>query len=69
MYLKDVKSGDLVEVLDIKSMADPFKKAIQGRFHVGEELQDPMEFAKTDLTFPSDEPLPQCWLDPNYKKI
>jgi hypothetical protein len=69
MYLKDKKSGDLVEVLNTKDLADPFKAAIQGRFHVGEELQDPMEFAKADLCFPSDESLPQCWLDPNYKKI
>ena len=69
MYLKDKKSGDLVEVLDVKALADPFKDAIQGRFHVGEELQDPMDFNKSDLCFPSDESLPQCWLDPNYKKI
>ena len=69
MYLKDKKSGDLVEVLDAKTLVDPFQKAIKGRFHVGEEMQDPMDFSKSDLIFPSDEPLPQCWLDPNYKKI
>ncbi|KPJ91975.1 MAG: acetyltransferase [Gammaproteobacteria bacterium SG8_11] len=69
MYLKDKKSGDLVEVLDTKALADPFQTAIQGRFHFGEEIQDPTDFAKSDLIFPSDEPLPQCWLDPNYKKI
>jgi hypothetical protein len=69
MYLKDQKTGDLVEVLDVKALADPFQKTIQGRFHVGEELQDPMEFDKTNLLFPSDEALPQCWLDPNYKKV
>lgn len=69
MYLKDKKSGDLVEVLDIKALADPFQTTIQGRFHVGEELQDPMDFEKSNLIFPSNESLPQCWLDPNYKKI
>ena len=69
MYLKDKKSGDLVEVLDLKALADPFQKAIRGRFHSGEELQEPAEFAKSDLSFPSDEPLPQCWIDPHYKKI
>jgi hypothetical protein len=68
MYLKDEKSGDLVEVLDVKTLADPFQKTIQGRFHVGEELQDPMDFDKANLLFPSDESLPRCWVDPDYKK-
>ena len=68
MYLKDIKSGDLVEVLDVKTLVDPFQKTTEGRFHVGEELQDPMDFSKTDLIFPSNESLPKCWLDPNYRK-
>jgi hypothetical protein len=68
MYLKDKNSGDLVEVLDVKALADPFQKNIQGRFHVGEELQEPMGFDKVNLLFPSDESLPRCWVDPDYKK-
>ena len=68
MYVKDKKSGDLVEVLDVKALADPCQDTIRGRFHVGEELQDPMEFTKADLIFPSEESLPKCWIDPNYKK-
>jgi hypothetical protein len=68
MYLKDQTSGDLVEVLNVIGLADPFQKTIQGRFHVGEELQDPMDFDKMKLLFPSGESLPQCWVDPNYKK-
>ena len=40
---------------------------VMGRFHAGEELQEAERFAKTDLTFPSGEPLPRCWLDPAYQ--
>ncbi len=68
MYLKDKNSGDLVEVLDEVALADPFQATIKGRFHVGEELQDSEEFNKSNLIFPSDESLPRCWVDPNYKK-
>jgi len=67
MYLKHTPSGDLVEVLDMKALIDPGKKAVVGRFHAGEELQDPANFAKTELVFPSGEALPRCWLDANYK--
>lgn len=67
MYLKHAPSGDLVEVLDIKSLVDPYRKQLAGRFHVGEELQDPANFSKTDLMFPSGEALPRCWVDPNYR--
>ena len=67
MFVKDTKSGDLVEVLDVKALADPCKDTVQGRFHVGEEMQDPEDFNKSGLVFPSDETLPRCWTDPNYK--
>jgi len=67
MFMKDRKSGDLVEVLDAVALADPFKTAVLGRIHAGEEMQDPQEFAKKDLIFPSDESLPKCWVDPHYK--
>ena len=32
-------------------------------------MQDPEKFLKSELVFPSGEPLPQCWLDPDYKHI
>jgi hypothetical protein len=67
MFMKESKSGDLVEVLDMVALADPFKNAVRGRFHVGEEMPEPQDFAKKDLIFPSDELLPKCWVDPNYK--
>jgi hypothetical protein len=67
MYLRDKKSGDLVEVLDIAAMVDPCKQQLQGRFHAGEELQDPEAFPKDSLEFPSGEGLPRCWIDVAYR--
>ncbi len=67
MYLKHAPSGDLVEVLDMKSLVDPYRSKLAGRFHAGEEMQDPANFAKSDLMFPSGEALPRCWVDPNYR--
>lgn len=67
MYLKDKKTGDLVEVLDIAAMVDPCKAQLEGRFHAGEELQDPETFPKDALEFPSGENLPRCWIDVAYR--
>lgn len=67
MYLKHKPTGNLVEVLDTKALADPCQERIKGRFHAGEELQDKSAFEKCDLSFASGEALPQCWTDPHYK--
>ena len=66
MFLKHKPSGDLVEVLTLDRMYDPCQKEIKGRFHAGEEMQDPEIFSKENLLFPSGEALPLCWLDPGY---
>jgi hypothetical protein len=67
MYLKHKPSGDAVEVLDLGALFDPFQAKVSGRFHAGEEMQDPAEFPKAELGFPSGESLPRCWIDPNYR--
>jgi len=67
MYLKNKQSGDMVEILDIRSLVDPGQSKIGGRYHAGEEMQDPENFVKADLLFPSGEDLPRCWTDPRYK--
>jgi len=67
MYLKHRPTGDLVEVLDLRSLIDPFREKVAGRFHAGEELQEPASFAKAELFFPSGEALPRCWIDPHYR--
>jgi hypothetical protein len=68
MFLKDTASGDLVEVLDLKALVDPCQESVSGRFHAGEEMQEPSGFAKSGLSFPSGEPLPRCWSDPHYRE-
>ena len=68
MYLKHIPSGDLVEVLDTAALFDPFQTEVSGRLHAGEELQEPTSFTKSELGFPSDEPLPRCWTDGHYRE-
>lgn len=68
MFLKLANSGDLVEVLDVRSLGDPCRGSVAGRLHAGEELQDPETFAKSDLSFPSGEALPRCWVDAEYRQ-
>jgi hypothetical protein len=68
MYLKHKSSSNLVEILDVQELIDPSKGDITGRFHAGEEMQEPTSFQKADLIFPSGEMLPLCWIDPDYKK-
>lgn len=67
MYLKQIANGDLVEVLAVQALFDPFEAVVEGRIHAGEELQEPAQFAKAELVFPSGESLPQCWVNPDYR--
>jgi len=67
MYLKQRSSGNLVEIISLDELSDPFRKDVIGRSHYGEEMQEPESFNKTDLVFPSGETLPRCWLDPHYR--
>lgn len=67
MYLKQMRNGDLVEIIDPPALFDPCVTSVRGRIHAGEELQDPADFAKSELVFPSGEALPRCWLDPDYR--
>ena len=68
MFLKDKKSGNLIEVLSISNLIDPFQAKVAGRFHAGEEMPEPSNFEKADLIFPSDEALPRCWVDAKYRE-
>lgn len=67
MFLKDKKSGDLVEVLDPKEMFDPASSTMSVRYQAGEEVGEPVEVKKAALCFPSDEGLPRCWVDTHYR--
>ncbi len=68
MFLRHVASGDIVEVMDLESLFDPFRNEFKGRFHAGEEMPDPSGFRKSDMIFLSGERLPRCWVDPHYKE-
>lgn len=67
MFLKNVKNGDLVEVLAMDQLVDPGRESVSGRYHAGEEMQESEEFSKSELTFPSGESLPRCWIDAHYR--
>ena len=68
MFLKNKSNNDLVEVLTLKDLFDPFCSKLVGRYQHGEEAQDPEKFQKADLTFLSGEVLPRCWVDPHYRE-
>jgi len=67
MFVKEKASGDLVEVIDITALVDPFQNKISGCVHAGEEMQDSRYFPKSGLIFPSGETLPRCWTDAHYR--
>jgi hypothetical protein len=68
MFLMQKKSEKLVEVLSLSDLFNPNHEHIVGRFHAGEEMQDAESFDKGDMSFPSGEALPKCWLDPHYRQ-
>ncbi|GAB4161250.1 MAG: acetyltransferase [Cyanobacteria bacterium J069] len=67
MFLKDKERGTLIKVVDIEALINPLVPAVVGRSQAGEEEQDPEEFLKENLLFPSDEALPHCWRDADYQ--
>jgi hypothetical protein len=67
MFLKDKSKDDLVEVLTLKDLFDPFSGTLIGRYQHGEDPQDPETFKKSELTFLSGEALPRCWVDAHYR--
>lgn len=67
MFVKQKATGKLVEVLSMRDLFNPMHSFLVGRFHAGEEAQDPEKFEKEDLVFPSGEDLPRCWIDVHYR--
>ena len=67
MYLKNISNGHLVEILNVTELFDPFNTDVIGRYHYGEEVQEPEKFKKANLIFLSGEELPKCWMDPHYR--
>lgn len=67
MFLQSKQADSLVKILDTDELIDPSKSVIHGRAQAGEEEQEPEQFAKDDLVFPSGEKLPRCWVDADYR--
>lgn len=67
MFLKEKQHDDLIEVLSMGDLFDPFCTQLVGRFQRGEDPQEPQKFSKAELNFPSGEPLPRCWMDAHYR--
>ena len=67
MLLKETRRNELVEVLSVGDLFNPFCEELIGRFTHGEEAQDPEKFSKSELVFQSGEGLPRCWIDPHYR--
>ncbi len=67
MLLKDKQSDALIEIADVGMLINPGEAVVSGRSQLGEEEQDPEDYTKTNLTFPSGEDLPRCWVDLDYR--
>ncbi|TWU25110.1 hypothetical protein Pla52o_14080 [Novipirellula galeiformis] len=67
MFMKDKRSGNLIRVDELSKLASPHETSVAGHRQAGEEEQDREAFDKSDLTFPSGEALPRCWVDASYQ--
>tara|TARA_B100000676_G_scaffold310605_1_gene377690 strand:+ start:2461 stop:2697 length:237 start_codon:yes stop_codon:yes gene_type:complete len=67
MFLKEPKSGHLIQVVDLTELINPLRNQVSGRYHYGEEAQETELFSKANLVFPSGEALPRCWTDSHYR--
>ena len=68
MFVKLSRDKTLIKVLDTGALFNPLETEIQGQQQSGQSEQPPSAFSKAQLMFPSGEPLPQCWLDPDYQQ-
>lgn len=68
MFLKRKDNDNMIEIIDLETLADPALPSVMGRQHAGEEMQDEERFEKEDLEFPSGEALPRCWIDLHWRE-
>jgi len=68
MFLKRKDNDNMIEIIDLETLADPALPSVMGRQHAGEEMQDEEGFEKEELEFPSGEPLPRCWIDLHWRE-
>jgi len=68
MFLRHSQSGDLVEVIELRAVFDPFVESILARSQAGEDTMDIHSYEKSELLFPSGETLPLCGRDSHYRE-
>ncbi|WP_028115550.1 hypothetical protein [Ferrimonas senticii] len=61
MLLREQQSGDLVEAIGEQDLINPFVERIEVQLSPGSPTAKLQWCDKANLTFPSGEPLPQCW--------
>ena len=66
VYLKHVPTDDLVEVIDLQDVINPYATTVLARGYTDERLQRTDRYPKTELIFPSGEALPQCWTERSF---
>lgn len=67
MLMRNKSTGDLVMIESIEQLLSPFDEEVAGRNQAGQEEQEVKRFQKIELTFPSGEPLPKCWMDSQFR--
>ena len=67
MFLRNAENGDLAQVVTLSELTDPNESSVTVQFQAGEEVGDPINVNKSDLTFASGEALPKCWMDAHYR--
>lgn len=67
MLLFHKPTNALVEVITLSDLFNPGSAEIVAADQCGQEAQDPDTFLKSEMIFPSGEPLPLCWTDSHYR--
>ena len=67
MFLKETRTGDLVDVVDMGALVNPFAQQVNVQYQSGQDLADPVAIDKQNLAFPSGEELPECWVNGYYR--
>ena len=69
MFLKNRSDGHMIEIVNVEELFSLYESSVTGIDQVGEEAQDPEKYAKSSLIFLSDEELPSCWVNPEYRQL
>ena len=67
MFFMHFQTGKIVEAIEPGAVFDPFVESIQARSQAYEDAMDIDSYQKSELLFPSGEPLPLCWRDSRYR--